>query len=72
MILDTRTGKWSNTAPIPTPRYGHSCLLTEIDDLAGVMVTGILFNVINIVSKFYYEIVKTMKNEPSMFVWVIH
>ena len=40
MILDIRTGIWTKTNPFPTPRYAHACLLTEVDGVIGVMVTG--------------------------------
>ena len=40
MILDIRTGIWTKTEPILTPRYAHACLLTEVNGVVGVMVTG--------------------------------
>ena len=40
MILDLQTGEWTNTSPPPTQRYAHACLLTEVDGVQGVMVTG--------------------------------
>ena len=40
IILDIRTGIWTKTEPIPTPRYAHACLLTEVNGVVGVMVTG--------------------------------
>ena len=40
MILDVRTGIWTKTEPILTPRYAHACLLTEVNGVVGVMVTG--------------------------------
>ena len=48
MILDIPTGVWTITEPIPTPRYAHACLLTEVDGVVGVMVTGENKNVLGI------------------------
>ena len=39
-ILDINTGEWTNTAPFPNPRTGHACVLTTINKIRGVLVTG--------------------------------
>ena len=40
VIFDIKTGEWSNTSPIPNPRYAHGCVLTNISGVNGVLVTG--------------------------------
>ena len=40
IIFNLQTGEWSNTAPIPNPRYAHACVLTAIGGISGVLVTG--------------------------------
>ena len=40
IILDLTSGEWKNASPPPTQRYGHGCLVTEVDGVEGVMVTG--------------------------------
>ena len=39
-ILDMDTGAWSDGPSLPKPRYGHTCLLTEVAGSRGVMVAG--------------------------------
>ena len=39
-ILDLDTGVWSDGPPLPKPRYGHTCLMTEVAGTTGVMVAG--------------------------------
>ena len=39
-ILDLQTGQWSPGPELTTPRYGHTCLLTELAGRPGVMVAG--------------------------------
>ena len=39
-ILDMETGSWSQGPSLPKPRYGHTCLLTEVAGSMGVMVAG--------------------------------
>ena len=39
-ILDLETGQWSEGPQLTTPRYGHTCLLTELAGRRGVMVAG--------------------------------
>ena len=40
VIFNVNTGEWTNTAPIPNPRYAHACVLTNINGISGVLVTG--------------------------------
>ena len=68
MILDIRTGTWTKTEPIPTPRYAHACLLTEVNGVAGVMVTGkndhVIRNKFNFLGTKYLSNIKvTIYNE---------
>lgn len=39
-VLDLVSGDWREGAPLPTPRYGHTCLLTEVQGTPGIMVAG--------------------------------
>jgi len=39
-ILDMDTGTWRQGPSLPKPRYGHTCLLTEVAGSQGVMVAG--------------------------------
>ena len=40
IILDLTTGEWKIASPPPTERYAHGCLVTEVEGVRGVMVTG--------------------------------
>ena len=40
VIFNVNTGEWTNTAPIPNPRSAHACVLTNINGISGVLVTG--------------------------------
>ena len=40
VIFNVKTGQWTNTPPIPNPRYAHACVLTNINGISGVLVTG--------------------------------
>ena len=39
-ILDLDTGSWRPGPQLTRPRYGHTCLLTEMGGRQGVMVAG--------------------------------
>jgi len=39
-ILNTETGEWTNGVDLLRPRYGHTCLMTELGGRHGVMVAG--------------------------------
>lgn len=39
-LLDTETGRWQKMADLPKKRYGHSCLLMELQGRDGVLVSG--------------------------------
>ena len=71
MILDIRTGIWTKTNPIPTPRYAHACLLTEVDGVVGVMVTGkndhVIRNKFNCLATKYLSNIKVTVPYESFF-----
>jgi len=39
-MLNVETGVWTHLPPMPEPRYGHTCLVTEVYGRLGVMVAG--------------------------------
>jgi len=39
-VLDLETGRWEDGPSLPSPRYGHTCLLTEVAGTRGIMVAG--------------------------------
>ena len=39
-VLDLQTGSWVPGPELSTPRYGHTCLLTELAGRQGVLVAG--------------------------------
>ena len=39
-ILDMETGQWRPGPDMTTPRYGHTCLLTELAGRLGVLMAG--------------------------------
>ena len=39
-MLNTATGKWSQLSDLPSPRYGHSCLLMQLKGREGILVSG--------------------------------
>lgn len=39
-VLDLESGTWRQAAPMTRPRYGHTCLKTELGGRPGVMVAG--------------------------------
>ena len=39
-VLDLETGEWSEGETMRRPRYGHTCLMTELGGRPGVMVAG--------------------------------
>jgi len=39
-ILDIQSGMWEDGPSLPSPRYGHTCLLTEVAGTQGIMVAG--------------------------------
>lgn len=39
-VLDLVTGRWEAGPALPSPRYGHTCLTTEVAGVRGVIVAG--------------------------------
>ena len=39
-VLNIDTGEWSSGPDMTRPRYGHTCLMTEMGGRPGVMVAG--------------------------------
>ena len=39
-LLDIESGRWDKLADLPKARYGHACLLMELQGQEGILVSG--------------------------------